>query len=221
MHILEELKIVPKDCSLYDLAFTHTSFANENKCESYERLEFLGDAVLELVISNYLYKNDPEAEGELTKKRAHYVCEDALYMYSTKLNLNQYIRLGVGEEENGGRNRKAIVADIFESFVGALYLDQGLDAVTKFINIYIIPIIEKNELNFFSDYKSLLQEYVQTDKRTLQYVLVDETGPDHHKTFKMEVRIDDIIYGVGIAGSKKEAEQLAAKDALSKCAFKE
>ena len=221
MHILEELKVTPKDQNLYDTAFTHTSYANENKCESYERLEFLGDAVLELVISNYLYQNDPEAEGELTKKRAHYVCEDALYKYSLKLKLNQYIKLGVGEEENGGRNRKAIVADIFESFIGALYLDQGLDTVIKFIEIYIIPIIEKNELNFFSDYKSLLQEYVQTDKRTLRYILVDESGPDHNKTFKMEVRIDDIIYGVGIAGSKKEAEQLAAKDALSKCAFKE
>lgn len=221
MYILDELNVIPKDNKLYDTAFTHTSYANENKCESYERLEFLGDAVLELIISNYLYKNDPEAEGELTKKRAHYVCEDALYMYSLKLKLNQYIKLGIGEEENGGRTRKAIVADIFESFIGALYLDQGLEVATKFISIYIIPIIEKNELSFFNDYKSLLQEYVQTDKRDLKYILVDEYGPDHNKSFKMEVRIDDIIYGVGIAGSKKEAEQLAAKDALSKCAFKE
>lgn len=221
MYILDELNVIPKDNKLYDTAFTHTSYANENKCESYERLEFLGDAVLELIISNYLYKNDPEAEGELTKKRAHYVCEDALYMYSLKLKLNKYIKLGIGEEENGGRTRKAIVADIFESFIGALYLDQGLEVATKFISIYIIPIIEKNELSFFNDYKSLLQEYVQTDKRDLKYILVDEYGPDHNKSFKMEVRIDDIIYGVGIAGSKKEAEQLAAKDALSKCAFKE
>lgn len=220
MHILEELNIVVNNQELYEEAFTHTSYANENNCPSYERLEFLGDAVLELVMSKYLYKNDYGQEGELTKKRAHYVCETALYEYSLKLGLNKYLKLGIGEEESGGRTRKAIVADIFESFLGAMYLDQGLEIVEKFFKKYIVPLIEKRELDFFNDYKSILQECVQTDKRSLKYVLVEESGPDHNKTFKIEVKIDDITYGVGSAHSKKEAEQEAAKDALSKCTFK-
>lgn len=221
MHILEEMKIIPNDPKLFERAFIHTSYANENNCESYERLEFLGDAVLELIMSDYLFEHDSGEEGELTKKRAHYVCETALYEYSMKLNLNQYILLGNGEEESGGRTRKAIVADIFESFVAALYLDQGIGVARNFVLKYIIPIIETNELAFFSDYKSMLQEYIQTDKRNLRYNLISESGPDHDKTFTIEVKIDDMSYGIGEAKSKKEAEQMAAKDALSKCAFKE
>lgn len=216
MKILEEFGITPNKIKLYEQALTHTSYANEHNCPSYERLEYLGDAVLELVMSTYLFKNTTYPEGRMTKLRASYVCESALYEYSLKLGLNEYIRLGHGESENGGRMRKAIVADTFEAFIAAMYLDQGLDVVNNFIKHYIIPLIEKKELNFEQDYKSILQEFVQTDKRTLNYVVVDESGPAHDKTFTIIVKIDDIIYGRGTAHSKKEAEQLAAKNALEK-----
>lgn len=216
MEILKELNIKIKDLSLYETAFTHTSFANENNTISYERLEYLGDAILEFIMSEYLYQNTDYKEGEMTKLRAHYVCENALYEYSMNLKLNEYLKLGNGEKESGGKYRKAIVADIFEAFIGALYLDQGMDTVKAFIYKYVIPFIEDKKLDFFSDYKSKLQEFVQTDKRSLEYVLIDESGPAHNKTFTVVAKIDDIIYGKGVAHSKKEAEQEAAKDALSK-----
>ena len=216
MEILEKLEIKPIRKTLFVRAFTHTSYANENKTESYERLEYLGDAVLEFVMSEYLYKNTEKAEGEMTKLRAHYVCENALYEYAIRLGLNEYILLGKGEAESGGKNRKAIVADVFESFIAALFLDQGIEVVKKFIYKHIIPLIERKEIDFFSDYKSILQELVQTDKRSLSYVIVDEQGPSHNKTFTVNVVIDNIVYGTGIAHSKKEAEQEAAKDALKK-----
>ena len=152
----------------------------------------------------------------MTKLRAHYVCENALYEYSLKLKLNEYLKLGKGEEESGGKFRKAIVADIFEAFIGAMYLDQGINKVKSFIDDNVIPIIESDELDFFNDYKSKLQEYVQTDKRSLEYVILNEEGPAHNKTFTAIVKIDNIVYGKGVAHSKKEAEQEAAKDALRK-----
>ena len=216
MKILEELNIIPNDLSLYEKAFTHTSFANEEGTESYERLEYLGDAVLELVMSEYLYLNTDKKEGEMTKLRSHYVCESALYEYSMKLGLNEYLKLGHGEEMSGGKYRKAIVADIYEAFTGAIFLDQGLDKAKEFIYQSLIPYLKTEKLDFFDDYKSKLQEYVQTDKRSLEYVIVNEEGPAHDKTFTIEVRIDDIVYGVGTAHSKKEAEQEAAKSALEK-----
>ena len=216
MEILEQLEIKPIRESLFVRAFTHTSYANESKTESYERLEYLGDAVLEFIMSEYLYKNTEKAEGEMTKLRAHYVCENALYEYALRLGLNEHILLGKGELDSGGRNRKAIVADVFESFIAALFLDQGIETVKKFIYKHIIPMIERKEIDFFSDYKSVLQELVQTDKRSLSYVVVDEVGPSHYKTFTVNVIIDNIVYGTGTAHSKKEAEQEAAKDALKK-----
>lgn len=216
MKILDELNIKTNNLDLYETAFTHTSYANEHNKESYERLEYLGDAVLELIISEYLYKYTNHAEGIMTKLRAHYVCENALYEYSLKLKLNEYLKLGKGEEESGGKFRKAIVADIFEAFIGAMYLDQGINKVKSFIDDHVIPIIESDELDFFNDYKSKLQEYVQTDKRSLEYVILNEEGPAHNKTFTAVVKIDNIVYGKGVAHSKKEAEQEAAKDALRK-----
>ena len=216
MKVLEKFGIETSHESLYEKAFTHTSYANEHDKESYERLEYLGDAVLELIMSEYLYKNKEYQEGEMTKLRSHYVCENALYEYSIRLGLNEFLLLGKGEEETGGRNRKAIVADIFEAFMGAIYLDKGLETVKKFIYSNIIPLVESGEINFFNDYKSILQEYVQTDKRSLEYVVVKEEGPAHNKTFEVVVKIDDIIYGRGSAHSKKEAEQEAAKDVLKK-----
>ena len=216
MKLLKDLKIKYKNEKLYLTALTHTSYANENNEESYERLEYLGDAVLELVISEYLYKNTSFEEGVMTKLRAKYVCEDANFEYAKRLNLNKYLRLGHGEEENGGRYRKAIVADIFEAFIGAIYLDLGFEVVKSFIYEHVIPLIENKEIEFDTDYKSILQELVQTDKRSLEYVVIDEFGPAHNKTFKVIVKIDDIIYGECIAHSKKEAEQQAAHDALKK-----
>lgn len=216
MKLLEDLNITTDNEKLYQKAFTHTSYANENDTTSYERLEYLGDAVLELIISEYLYKNTEYEEGEMTKLRSHYVCENALYEYSIRLGFNEYLLLGHGEEESGGRFRKAIVADIFEAFLGALYLDKGLEECSKFIYANVIPLIESKEIDFFDDYKSVLQELVQTDKRSLEYVVVSEEGPAHNKTFTVNVKIDNILYGVGEAHSKKEAEQMAAKDALKK-----
>lgn len=216
MDLLRQLNIETNNIDLYRTALTHTSYANENNTISYERLEYLGDAVLELVMSEYLYKTTDYEEGKMTKLRSHYVCENALYEYSIKIGLNEYLLLGHGELENGGKYRKAIVADIFEAFIGALYLDKGLDVVKSFIYRNVIELIENKEITFEEDYKSLLQELVQTDKRSLKYIVVGEEGPAHNKTFTVEVKIDDIIYGVGVAHSKKEAEQEAAKNALEK-----
>jgi len=216
MEVYERFNIIPNHKSLYVQAFTHTSYANEHSLKSYERLEFLGDAVLELIMSEYLIKNTEFEEGKMTKLRSHYVCENSLYEYSIRLKLNDYLLLGHGEEQSGGRNRKAIVADIFEAFVGAMFLDQGLEFVKKFIYENIIPLIERKEVDFFSDYKSILQELVQTDRRSLSYEIINEEGPAHDKLFTVEVKIDNIVYGRGTAHSKKEAEQEAAKDALKK-----
>ena len=216
MEVLEKFNITSNHPSLYEKAFTHTSYANEHGKVSYERLEYLGDAVMELVISEYLYTNTEKQEGEMTKLRSYYVCENAHYEYSKHLGLNEYVLLGNGEEESGGRDRKAIIADIYEAFIGAIFLDKGFEYVKSFIYKHIIPIIEDKTNNFFNDYKSVLQEFVQTDKRTLVYEVINEEGPAHNKTFTVVVKIDNILYGKGIAGSKKEAEQLAAKDALQK-----
>lgn len=215
MEILKKLEIPYKDKKFYIQALTHTSFANEENCESYERLEFLGDAILEFIMSEYLYKISDYKEGKMTKLRSHYVCENALYEYSLLLGLNEYIRFGKGQIGDG-KYCKAIVADVFESFIAAMYLDIGIEEVKKFIYKRVIPLIENNELDFFNDYKSILQEVVQTDKKSLEYEIVNETGPAHNKEFSAVVKIDDIIYGRGTAKSKKEAEQLAAKDALKK-----
>jgi ribonuclease-3 len=167
-------------------------------------------------MSEYLYNKTDYPEGKMTKLRANYVCEEALYNYSLKLGLNEYLLLGVGEEESGGRMRKTIVADIFEAFIGAMFLDKGLEQVKKFIYDNVIPIIEEDEMSFLHDYKSILQEFVQTDKKSLEYEIIEETGPAHDKTFEVEVVIDNIIYGKGEGKSKKEAEQHAAYDAYKK-----
>ena len=216
MKILEDLNIETNNIDLYETAFTHTSYANEENVESYERLEYLGDAVLELVMSEYLYNNKTVDEGTMTKMRAHYVCENALNEYSLKIGLNNYLKLGKGEEASGGMYRKAIVADIYEAFTGALFLDQGYNKAKEFIYKTAIPFLENHKIDFFDDYKSKLQELVQTDKRSLEYIITNETGPAHNKQFTVIVKIDNIIYGEGIAHSKKEAEQEAAKNALQK-----
>ena len=210
---LRKHNLIPNRLKLYEIAMSHSSYANEHHDKkNYERLEFLGDAVLELVVSEYLYKNYEQDEGDMTKMRANYVCEEANYEYMTKLGLIKYIRVGNGEVVD---IKKAIVADIFEAFIGALYLDQGFPKAQEFVLNVITPFII-NKTNFFNDYKSILQEAMQTDKRSFYYDVIAEEGPPHAKVFTVIVRIDDVIYGKGTAGSKKEAERLAAKEALEK-----
>lgn len=217
--LFKKLNIEPKNLALYATAFSHSSYANEHKAKSdYERLEFLGDAVLDLVVADYLYNNKMEKEGEMTKVRASYVCENALSEYSLNLGLNEYIKVGHGEEKEGGKYKKAIVADIFEAFIGAIYVDLGYATARKVVLSIIVPFIEDPNVTFFSDYKSALQEYVQTYQKSLTYNLVKEEGPAHDKSFTVEVIIDDIVYGTGNGTSKKEAEQESAKSALEKLA---
>ena len=217
--LFKKLEIEPKNKKLYQLAFSHSSYVNENHLKNdYERLEFLGDAVLELVISDYLYKHKNMKEGDMTKIRASYVCENACFTYASDLQFSNYIKVGHGEEQEGGRFKKVILADIFEAFMGAIYLDLGYETVRKTILKIIVPYIENPEIVFFNDYKSSLQEYIQTEQRGLKYETIKEEGPAHNKQFTVEVSVDGIIYGIGSAHSKKEAEQEAAKNALEKLA---
>ena len=217
--LFKRLGIKPKNMKLYQTAFSHSSYANEHKDKAdYERLEFLGDAIVDLVVADYLYSNKEIDEGEMTKVRSSYVCENALAVYSNDLDLSKYIKVGVGEEHSGGKHRKAIIADIFEALMAAIYLDLGYATVRRTILNIIVPYIEDPNINFFSDYKSVLQEYVQTTQKSLVYELINEEGPAHDKKYTVGVKIDNIMYATGIASSKKEAEQEAAKAALEKLA---
>lgn len=219
--LFEKLNIKPKNKNLYQTALSHSSYRNEHKLKAdYERLEFLGDAVLGLVVADYLYNHYHEREGEMTKLRASYVCENANYEYAKYLEVTEYIKLGQGEIKENGQHKKAIVADIFEALMGAIYLDLGYSTARRVILSIVTPFINDEKVSFFQDYKSALQEYTQTDQRALHYKLIDESGPAHDKTFKVEVVIDEIIYGQGSGSSKKEAEQEAAKSALSKLIIK-
>ena len=209
--IFKKFGIVFNSDKLIKTALTHSSYANEHDCECYERLEYLGDAVLEIVCSDYLYKNTNYSEGEMSRLRSLYVCENALYEYSKEINLSDYILLGNGIDEAN----KTIVADVFEACIGVIYLEKGLDKVKKLFNDLIVPYIERKE-DFLMDYKSLLQESVQTVKKSVEYVLVGESGPAHKKEFEVEVIIDGLVYGRAKGPSKKEAEQNAAKEAYMK-----
>lgn len=197
---------------ILQIALTHSSYANEHNIESYERLEYLGDAVLELIISDYFYKNTNLDEGQMSKKRSMYVCEEALDAYAKEINLANYIKIGNGL--SNGVNA-SIVADVFESVIATIYLNNGFKAAKEFIYDIIIPKIEEGNI-YLSDYKSYLQELVQTNRKTIEYIVINEEGPAHDKTFEIEVHIDGINYGKGIGKSKKEAEQNAAKDAIKK-----
>lgn len=214
---LEEKYNIDLKNDLVKRAFTHSSYVNETKKgEDYERLEFLGDKILDFIVSEYLYISEHLKEGEMTKIRACYVCENALYEYSKRLEFGKYLRLGKGEEASGGRDRKAILADTFEAFLAAVYLTYGIDKAKEIVYDTVIKSIESKEDLFLHDYKSILQELLQTDKEGASYELLNEEGPSHNKTFTIAVKLDGVILGIGTAGSKKEAEQEAAKDALSK-----
>jgi len=208
-----------RNLALYEQAFTHSSYVNEHKRERLqhnERLEFLGDAVLELAVSQFLFQTFPHmTEGEMTKLRAAIVCEPSLVSFAEELDFKRFIRLGKGEELTGGRHRPALLADVFEAFVGALYLDQGLDAVFAFLNKVVFPRVLRGDFTHTTDYKSLLQELVQQDNLgELTYRIVEERGPAHNREFVSEVLLNQQTLGRGCGRSKKEAEQKAAAMAL-------
>lgn len=203
-----------KNKSLLETALTHSSYANEHQTESNERLEFLGDAVLELATSFYLYENNNDDEGVLTKTRAQSVCEDALNIYAKKIHLDEFIWLGHGEEVAGGRNRPAIIADSFEAVLGAVFLDSNFDTVKNVINKLVIKNF--SDLDSIRDYKSILQEKLQADKRSIRYEIISEEGPSNNRIFEAVVYMDSILMGRGKGPSKQKAEQEAAKEALTK-----
>lgn len=206
---------------LLQTALTHSSYANENNCESNERLEFIGDAVLDLLMGRYLFENHKDYnEGDLTKKRAKNVCESALVEYAKECNLKEFLLLGKGEEKSGGRERVALQADAFEALLGAVFMDKGLDETYKIFHKVVVPVILEEREENFVDYKSYLQELVQSDKRGLEYRIVSETGPSHDRTFATRVYMDEILMGEGIGKSKKESEQNAAEMALKKLAMR-
>ncbi len=208
----KEYKIELKNPELMQVAFTHSSYSNEHQTDNYERLEFLGDAVLELITSEYFYLHTNLKEGDMSKTRASFVCENALATYAKNIGLDKYIMVGHGQE---GKVNDTIIADVFESVLGAIYLDCGFRKAKEYADKIILPYIKKGA-HFLGDYKSLLQEMVQTDRKSLSYELIRETGPAHDKTFTVNVIIDGIVYGTGIGKSKKEAEQKAAYDAYQK-----
>lgn len=209
-----------KDSSLLTKAFTHSSYANEHNCESNERLEFLGDAVLQIAVSEFLYENFPnQDEGFLSKKRAKNVKEPALCIIARNMNLGEMLLLGNGEEITGGREKDSNLADAFEAVLGAIYLDRGFVEIFKVLDRYFFTYLLEGEIQDDQDHKSSLQEFVQADdKRSISYKLIDEEGPPHNKIFTIAVYMDEIEMGIGKGKSKKNAEQAAAKEALNKVA---
>lgn len=207
-----------KQPALLRNALTHSSYANENrnlKLPCNERLEFLGDSVLGMVVAAYLYQSFPDRpEGELTRMRADMVCEQALALVANRLELGKHLLLGNGEEQGGGRNRASILADAVESVIAATFLDGGMDAAKNFIKTFILCDVPVTKLHN-ADYKTALQERVQKKKdQSLRYELTGETGPDHDKRFMVQVLLNNTVVGEGSGSSKKRAEQDAARVAL-------
>ncbi len=216
LHVFEKnAGIRFRKITFLNLAFSHRSFANESKesVENNERLEFLGDSVLGLVVSEYLYRNlTGRNEGELARIKSFVVSEDSLAVIAKELKIDNFILIGKGEEYSGGRNKKAILADCTEAVFGAYFLDSGFKASQSFILKYIVPEIDKVlENRHKKDYKTLLQEFVQKKYKSYpKYSLIKKTGPDHDRTFWIEVKVAGEMYGPGIGKNKKEAEQIAA-----------
>ncbi|MBR5558735.1 MAG: ribonuclease III [Oscillospiraceae bacterium] len=198
-------------------ALTHSSYANETRevVQNNERQEFLGDAVLSIVVSDYLFNRFHLAEGDLTKLRAAIVCEKGLFSMAQKIELGKQLRLGRGEELMGGRERPSVVSDAFEALIAAIYLDGGIESARKFILPFVEDFLSNTEEISFKDYKTILQEIVQQNpEERVTYALVGQSGPDHDKRFEVEVRLNSNVIGRGVGRSKKSAEQLAAKEAL-------
>ncbi len=206
------------DRELLFLSLTHPTFANENnidKCHTNQRLEFLGDAVLELISSDFLYKLfDNYSEGLLTKTRALLVCEKNLASVARQIQIYNYLLIGKGENRQNLMNNDSTMCDAIEALIGAIYLDGGLDSAKTFINSFVLT--EENLNKSSNDYKSKLQEKVNAINKRLIYEVIKETGPDHDKKFEVRALIDDKVYGIGVGRSKKEAEQDAARQALGK-----
>jgi ribonuclease-3 len=219
---LQAMEIPYHDIEIFKQAFTHTSYANENKLKNhdYERLEFLGDAVLQYHVSRYLFDLYPTMpEGRLTKLRSKLVREESLARFARELDLGAYIYLGAGEINNGGRDRDSVLADIFEAFMGAICHDCGMKYVDMMLKKTIYRHINDVNYDDITDFKTKLQELIQADQRkTVTYELLSATGPSNNPVFEMAVKMDDMILGTGIGSSKKRAEQQAAKDALNKLA---
>ena len=205
-----------KNSELLVCALTHSSYKNEkHNAADYERLEFLGDAVLELTVSEFLYKDNPNMrEGDMTKMRASLVCEPTLAFCAQELKLSDYILLGKGEEKTGGRTRESIISDVFEAIIGSLYLDGGMETAKGFIEKYVLT--DYRDKIEFRDSKTTLQEYVQDKGYEMEYVLSGEEGPDHNKRYKVDVLINGQVSGSGCGSSKKRAEQNAAYEALKR-----
>ncbi|MFS9219353.1 ribonuclease III [Streptococcus sanguinis] len=219
--LLEQFALVFSDETLLETAFTHTSYANEHrllKISHNERLEFLGDAVLQLIISEYLYTKYPKRpEGDLSKLRSMIVREESLAGFARDCQFDQFIKLGRGEEKSGGRNRDTILGDLFEAFLGALLLDKGVEAVKSFLYQVMIPKVEAGDFERVTDYKTKLQELLQINGDVeIAYQVVSETGPAHAKNFEVAVLINGRKSGQGQGRSKKLAEQEAAKNAFEK-----
>ena len=209
-----------KNKKLLENALVHSSYANEVRggVSSNERLEFLGDSVLSLIVSSHIYesfKNMPE--GELTRLRSSLVCEKTLCSFSRRLNLGEYLLLGRGERKNGGAERDSILADAFEAVLAAIYLDGGMEPAKKHVMRFVLPELQNYDVKAdFKDYKTLLQEIIQRNpEESVTYILTDEAGPDHNKQFTVEVRLNSNTIGTGTGKSKKDAEEMAAKQALS------
>ena len=207
------------DRALLDTALTHSSYANENRSQGIvcnERLEFLGDSVLGVTVADFLYRRYADMpEGRMTRLRSELVCEQSLYQVALKLELGRFLRLGRGEEHNGGRARASILSDAVEALIAALYLDGGMSAASEFIHRSLLSELGNEEPEYFTDYKTALQELIQRESgRVLSYELVDEQGPDHDKTFTVRVLLNGEPIGRGRGRTKKEAEQSAAHNAL-------
>ncbi|MBF0778624.1 ribonuclease III [Streptococcus cuniculi] len=217
--LVAEFGIDFSDLALLETAFTHTSYANEHrllKISHNERLEFLGDAVLQLIISRYLYQKYPQfPEGEMSKMRSMFVREESLAGFTRTCGFEAFLRLGKGEEKSGGRNRDTILGDLFEAFLGALLLDKGVEAVEAFLYQVMIPQLEVGNFERVTDYKTRLQELLQVNGEVMiQYQVVAEDGPAHDKIFEVEVLVNGQPIGRGQGRSKKQAEQAAAKNAV-------
>ncbi len=208
-----------KNKALLTNALTHSSYANEvrNGTTSNERLEFLGDSVLSIIVADYLYhKFNNMPEGELTKLRASLVCEKSLCAFSRELGIGEFLLLGKGEEKGGGRERDSILADAFEAVLAAMYLDGGMEIAKEHVLRFVLPELSHTNEDVFKDYKTALQEIIQRNpEENVTYILTGESGPDHNKCFEVEVRLNSNVIGKGTGKSKKAAEQAAAKEALT------
>ena len=218
--LLKKLHITYKDLAIYEQALTHPSYNGDanTKHQDYEKLEFMGDSVLGYVTADLVYKNRPEmSEGDLTKLRSVLVSTKPLAAYARKINLDEYVRIGHSITASQVKESDKILENVFESLIGAIYLDAGLKAAYRFIKYILLKDIKTYDADNLTDYKTKLQEEIQAEHRdAVQYVTISQSGPAHDRTFTVQVKYNDIVLGTGTGKSKKKAEEMAAKDALSK-----